>query len=355
MHEDPPLPPVFSRAEALAAGATRHQVDHRVRTGRWRVLRRGLYCVAERFDALPAREQHLLAAVAVLRAREDAVVSHVTAALAYGWALPMDLPDRRTVTTGDLEQPTRQEADLVVQVATLPDGDVTTRGVSAGGTRWELRTTSRARTVADNLRHLLLPDAVALGDSALREGRVGYEQVARVIERQELWPYAANGRRALQLLDPRRESWLESWSFVTLHSLGLPLPEPQVLVHDARGRLVGRVDGWLEDEAVVLEPDGRAKYLLDADGGSPGPDAAADELAERVRRRLLSEKDREDRLRDLGAEVVRWGTAAVRRSPREVLGRIEAARRRGDRSRFTGRTTYQPTPPWLVPPRRLGA
>ena len=122
--------------------------------------------------------------------------------------------------------------------------------------------TSPARTVADNLRHLPNADGVALADSALRHGRVSFEQVAECLDRQANWPYAENGRRALLLLDPRRETRLDS------------------------------------------------------------------------------------------AQISRWGTSEITGKPRAVLERVEAARRRGDRDGFSGRTAYLPSPAWL--PTRAG-
>ena len=353
MTTDPELPALFTRAEALDAGLSRHQVAQRVRSGRWLPLRRTVYVERQRYDALPARDRHLLALVAALHARGESVVaSHLSAAVTYGWALPLDGPGPATVTCGDLTQPTRRGPDQVVQVASLPDGDRQRVSVSAAGARWDLPVTGRARSVADNLRHLRLPDGVALGDSALREGRVTHDAVARVLDRQACWPYIERGRAALPLLDPRRTTWLESYSFIRLHQLGLPMPEPQVTLLDRQGRFVACVDGWIEESAVALESDGREKYFLRAAPLSADPDLAADELLAEARRSVIREKTREDRLRDLGVEVVRWGTHDITRRPREVMARIAAAAARGDRSRLSGRTAYLPGPPWLEGPRR---
>jgi len=135
--------------------------------------------------------------------------------------------------------------------------------------------------------------------------------------------------------------------------MGLPMPEPQVSLFDSHGRFVGRVDGWLEDEAV--EADGQAKYFFNQTAEEPLPvdvDLAAEELLDRARRRVIKEKERRDRIADLGAELARWGTREMVGSPVEVLARIAAARRRGDAGRFTGRTAYLPGPAWLRPPRR---
>ncbi len=350
MRTDPSLPLVFTRDEALAAGMSRHQIAHRVRSGTWRALRRAVYIQERRYAVLTAREQHTTAVVATLMARpDDAVASHLSAAVAYGWVLPLTGAGPVTLTDGDLDAPTRREADLTIQVASLPPSDVRSKSVAVAGARWEVRMTNRSRTVADSLRHLPNPDGVALADSALRGPGVSYGQIAAVLQRQSCWPYAENAARALPLVDPRRESWLESYSFVTLHQMGLPMPEPQVSLFDTRGRLVGRVDGWLDDQAVALESDGREKYFLDERPLSADVDLAAEELLDRARRRLLHEKERRDRIADLGAELARWGTHEMLRSPREVLDRIDAARRRGDARRFGGRTAYLPAPAWLLP------
>src|SRR6476646_8464703 len=159
MSVDPGMPPLFTRAEARAAGFSRHQIAQRVRVGRWRALRRGVYAEQMRYAALPVRDQHLLSLLATLltRARDD-FASHLSAPLAYGWALPLDGPGAPTITCSDLETATRRTADLIVQVASLPDTERRVLRIRAAGGQWDLRATSRARTVADNLRHLSAPD-----------------------------------------------------------------------------------------------------------------------------------------------------------------------------------------------------
>lgn len=350
MLHDPVLPPLFTRDEALRCGLSAHQIAHRVRTGRWRSLRRNVYSCSSLYDALPARDQHVLAVVATLLTRPGTeVASHLSAAVVYDCTTPLDGPGPVGLTSGDLDRPTFRTARLVLQVASLPAIDQTLRRVTVQGHTWSVRVTSPARTVADNLRHLQHPDGVALGDSVLRCGLVSYASIASVLERQEAWPYGHRGLTALPLLDPRRESWLESYSFVRLHELGLPLPEPQVTVLDRRGRPVGRVDGWLADSAVALEADGRQKYLLPPDAVGD-LDRAADDLERRALRRLRREKDREDQMRDLGVEFARWGTRDIVHDPTLVRRRVDSACARGDASRFTGQTAYLPAPAWLSPP-----
>ena len=75
---------------------------------------------------------------------------------------------------------------------------------------------------------------------------------------------------------------------------------------DAAGVLVGRVD-FLVAGRVVVEFDGLLKYR-----GEDGPEV------------VVAEKRREDRLRELGYEVVRvtWDELA---HPERILARIRAA------------------------------
>ncbi len=355
MPKDPQLPPVFTRSTALAAGLSRHQVAQRARTGRWVTLGRGVYARSDLYAGLSDRDRHRLALVGTLLVRSgDGVASHLSAAVVFDLRLPLTGAGPVTLTSPDLDDCTRHSERFVRQVASLPDRDCTERTVTCCGDSWRVRVTAPARTVADNLRHLDLPDAVALGDGALRSGTTTYEAVAEVLRRQERWPYADHGRLALPLLDPRRETWLESYSFARLHRLGVPMPEPQVTIRDEQGRFVARVDGLLEEWGVVLECDGREKYFID-DLPTTGASALGPTIedAQRVMaRKVESEKRREDLLRDLGAEVVRWGTAEVHRSPESIAHRIERAAARAKGRTFTGHTEYLPVPSWLMPVAR---
>jgi hypothetical protein len=346
--DDPLLPLLFSRDEAMAAGLSRHQIAQRLSSGRWLRLARAVYVVAAIHESLPPRERHLVHVCAALQQHGDGhVASHLSAAAAFDWALPLAGAGRPTLTRPTASGPTRRR-DAAVHVAALDARSTTIRRVQVARHQLELAITRPARTVADCLRHLVLPEGVALADSALRSGQVTWPEVAAQLDLQRTWPYATRGHAGLALLDPRRETWLESFSFVTMVLAGSPCPEPQVSVYDARGLFVARVDGWLEAEAVALEADGRLKYLLDVPRLPADPDAAAEVLAGAVRRRLLGQNERERRLLELGVQVVRWSTSDITRRPQQVLSAVAAARRRADRSAFAGSTRSQPTPPWLT-------
>ena len=298
------------------------------------------------YDAAGAARQHELEVTAALIAGpHDALVSHLSAACLLGWPKPLDGwgPATLTASPGTCA---RGRRGLVIQAATVRPVDRATRG--------GLATTSPTRTLADVLRHTAPAEAVAIADHALRTGQVQYEAVAEVLRWQEQWPYAARGRSSLLLADPRRETWLESWSFVTLHAYGVPLPEPQVDVLERQGRFVARLDG-LWDLATAAEADGRVKYdLRGVLGAGADPQASADELVSRAQRRLDDEKLRRDRLNDLGLEVVRWGTAEVRRDPAALVRRVNARRASADASRFTGRFRFRPAPPWVAAINQAG-
>ena len=92
-----------------------------------------------------------------------------------------------------------------------------------------------------------------------------------------------------------------------MHLAGLPAPLLQAWITDEDGVAVARVDFLFREHGTVVEFDGLVKYA-EADG----------------REALAQEKQREDRLRELGYEVVRltWRDLA---DPALVRRRILAA------------------------------
>ncbi len=89
-----------------------------------------------------------------------------------------------------------------------------------------LKVTTLARTVADCLRHLSTEDALIIGDAAVAQNSRVRPQVEAVLSRCTGWPYTERARHRLSLLDGRRESPLESVSFVEMREHDLPLPAP---------------------------------------------------------------------------------------------------------------------------------
>ena len=162
----------------------------------------------------------------------------------------------------------------------------------------------------------------------------------KVLERCQTWPGYGDAARYWSLTDGRRESPAESWSYVAMSRQNVPMPEPQVVIHDQNGRPVARVDAWWEEEAVAGEVDGLVKYDLGLDGNPA-----------QARRALVEEKRREDALRAVGVRVARWGVSDLG----DEVGwarwlRSELAR--GDRGRFTGYAVSRAA--MLSPPTLFG-
>lgn len=278
-----------------------------------------------------------LAALAGPGRRES--LSHVTAALAYGWPGPID-PAGDPWFTVDPEKrlSTRRRSGVVRQVAPLPEGQER---------EWDSLTfTSPARTVADCLRHFPAAISLPIADAAVRAG-VSREEIRRILDWQALWPYAARAAATMPLVDGRRENWLESRSAVAHHELGQPPGVPQVDILDTRGRHVGRVDFLWIEAGVIGESDGWDKYRA---VGPQRLEAGPDLMSATV---LREEKVREDRLRDLGYELVRWTTADALHPGRGLADRLRRAFSRADRSRVIG--TAQPSAaPQVRPVRGTG-
>lgn len=81
---------------------------------------------------------------------------------------------------------------------------------------------------------------------------------------------------------------------IRIHEAGLPAPVPQREIYGPDGRLVARVDFCWHEQRTVGEFDGKVKYGRLLKPGQP------------IEEVLFEEKRREDALRDLGWQVVRW-------------------------------------------------
>jgi very-short-patch-repair endonuclease len=178
-----------------------------------------------------------------------------------------------------------------------------------------LRTTI-ARTVVDIAREHGWIEAVVVGDAALARGMTTTAELDAVLAACARWPGICRARRVVAELDGLAESPLESVSRLRIRQLGLPPPQLQAQITDARGVQLGRVDFYWPELGVIGEVDGRMKYAVD-------PETA-----------LWEEKRRQERLEDTGLIVVRWGKPELdepellRRKLLTAFGRA-AHRRRG--------------------------
>ena len=217
-----------------------------------------------------------------------AVVSHVSAAVLR--TVPVPYADLSKVhLTRDRDGGGRTRRWVRVHGARLPEQDVTTLD--------GLAVTALARTFVDVARTESTRTSVAAGDAILRSG-TSLDAMRVAVELAAGRHGIAAARRALRLLDARAESAGESVSRVIMAERGLPTPDPQLVIRNERGEFVARVDFAWPALGVIGEFDGRIKY-----GRTLDPDEDRERDPAEV---LWSEKQREDQLRRLGWQVVRW-------------------------------------------------
>lgn len=282
-------------AQLMAEGLGSEQLRRLLDLGEVTRVRHGVYD-RERSDLEPAEAHRRLIAATLPQLDGNAVLSHVSAALLHGMAVPTRSLARVWVTRvsaggGHLRSQLHEhKAPFRAADVEAVDG-------------WPV--TGAARTAIDLARRIGLEHGLAAADQVLRSGG-SRESLA---EQVALWPRRPGLRRAravVALADGGAESYGESASRLLIWQLGLPMPVLQFEI---------RVDGhafrsdfaWPE-LGMLGEFDGRVKY---ADLLRPGQ-AAADVL--------MAEKRREQQLQAQGWYVVRWGMDDLR-SP-EAFGRL---------------------------------
>ena len=279
------MPILFTAGDALAAGLTRDQIRHRLRAGSWQALGRGTY---RRANWMPSdiddqysveRIDHTHRSVAAALRNPECIVGFESAAVVHYLPLFSPIPSRVTLIAppGHWYGPRGQ---LLLRRSALAASDVEQRRVPI---------TTPARTWFDVARTRSLADALTAGDWGLRTHSVSLDQLRSAVHQAGSVRGCRRAAQALALLDAARETPLESgsWAYFVQHSI--PLPSLQLELRDRSDAFIGRVDFCWESVGVVGECDGRVKY--------------------ESRERLYQEKRREDRLRDMGWQVVRWGWA----------------------------------------------
>ena len=323
---------VFTVADAQALGFPRGRRRTLVAAGDWTVLRPGVLAEAH-VVALAARDPrgtHALQLAASLAARASPSAQSLAGppsaaaapgAAAYGLSaacvLRLDIPgappDRPRVALPPVRGSGGRTGERVaVRRAGLPAEHV----VSISG----VRTTGPARTVADLARQLSFDDAVLATDSAYRTWGAGVrEQLEGVGDLCSRWPGAAGIEPVLAFSDVRSESALETRGRLAMDRQKLPPPRTQCWVGEMGPEF--RADfGWAE-QRTLGEADGRVKYT-DADV-------------------LWAQARREERMHDLGFEVVRFDWRGAGREE-ELAGRFCRAFDRGR----PGLGRFFPDPAW---------
>lgn len=264
-------------------------------------VRRGAY-VEGPAPTADARDSHLrLIAGTVGQLGRAATISHVSAAVLHGLPVWSESLTRVHLTRFETKGRVRRyvhlhQAELLDEEVTVLDG---------------YRVTSLARTVVDVGRSSGLMRSVPVADAAMSRGLVKANMVD-VVETHRRLHGMAKAQRMITVADGKSESVGESCSRVLFHVNGVPSPTLQREVYDEWGRLIGRSDFCWESQRLLGEFDGKVKYTALLRPGQSASDV------------VIAEKRREDALRSLGWQVVRWTWDEIF-SPEDLLRRLDRA------------------------------
>ncbi|SDO58823.1 Transcriptional regulator, AbiEi antitoxin, Type IV TA system [Pedococcus dokdonensis] len=321
---------LISTATALTLGIDPAGMRARVRAGTLFRVIRGWYAVrspnSERapwegddtFDE--ARRRHRLLVTALLKSFDGRVVaSHQSALVLH--ELPMwqaDLTTAHLCRTANDHTRHRRSAVIHPRVEADP---------VAGSGGYQTVTPAHAAVQVglyppDDATCRVPMDSLIAADAALHRGLVGREELERAVAAHTHHPGIPVVRQLLAHVDGRHESPGETRLAHAMRTLGYSFT-PQVPLAGSRGY---RGDFGLDDEPVVVEFDGLAKYSLASATGPAGSAMAR-------RENLAAEKRREEDVRmQATVEFARF-TWSELDDLHLVRKRIEAARARARRGR----------------------
>lgn len=291
--------PESIRPSRLLDEGERSKVYREARAGQLVRLAPDVLIDRTHLEAHPPVARHLLHIAAVWhRAQDDEVLSHRSAAVAWGLPVYGRLPDRPEVTLapgvrrGSSRTFIRHRSERQLLPELLHERPVT----------------GLARTVADVATTRPFEEGVVVADAALRlvagssadSGDV--HAVARLrrdvlseIDAMCTTRGVARARRVVEFADPGAQLPGESISRCTMLRLGCPLPRLQHRIESISGRTY-YLDFYWPGQRIGAEFDGMAKYIdaRFAQGRS-------------ARDVLRAEKGREDEVRLELAGYGRWG------------------------------------------------
>lgn len=297
---------VLLRPDLLAAGFDDNWIHRHRRLGSIVRLRQGAYALSGVHEEADAVGRHLLLLHAVMRQYgEHVAASHASACLVHGgpnWQLPLD-DVHLTHLDGTIE---RNSARIRHHRGDCRLPDVTRRNG-----HW---VTAPLRTAMDTASLLPREPAVAALDWFLHAGLVTRDELDdRLRNGMRRWPNSLGLYRIVQLANGLSESVGETRTRLLLRDFGLPEPVLQFEVRHPSGLLAGRVDFAWPEHRLLLEFDGKQKYLALRRPGESIEDA------------VLREKAREDLIRELtGYRLIRLIWADLEQ-PERTVERIRRA------------------------------
>ncbi|MBT2248058.1 type IV toxin-antitoxin system AbiEi family antitoxin domain-containing protein [Arthrobacter sp. BHU FT2] len=315
----PELPPLLLARDRDFHGLTPDELSRRVRSGVLARIRHGVYTDGQAWRNLKAWEQYRLRVQAAAETFQKPTVfcRHSSASV---WGIPSIGASHPVQALTFKNDGGRSRAGVSRHFAALAGLNI----VSREG----LLVTDRIRTVLDLAASIPFTDAVAPMDHVLRPDRSRHLPALTTAELEAGIGSnysAAAGRRIQAVIgfaDPASGSAGESLSRALIHVAGFEAPVLQQPVHDAAGNLIGYADFYWKDAKVVGEFDGEEKYVK--------PEYLKGRSASQA---VVLEKNRENRIRATGLNVVRWDWADLM-APGTLEGKLAAAgvRRRRTRS-----------------------
>jgi len=284
-----------------------------VRRGEFARVIRGVYTSTAAWSRLDRHAQYRakVMAVAALFAEPPVFSHHSAAAL---WRLPMvgSWPSQVHVVA-PLAAGGRSSGMLIRHTVGIPSDVERIDGLSV---------TSLARTVVDLARVGSFTQAVAIADAALRRTAhplhgvprvvLTASDLARVLDDVPLRHGTAKAREVIEFADAAADRPGESVSRVSMRAAGVTMPQLQVPMKGASGR-VYFVDFWWPKFNVIGEFDGFDKYV--------NPEFLRGRTPEQA---VYDEKMREDDLRAAGHGMSRWAwNVAI--SPRLLAAHLAKA------------------------------
>ncbi|MEH1097719.1 DUF559 domain-containing protein [Micromonospora sp. CPCC 205561] len=225
------------RVNELMRGLTAKRI--RTRVGRAELLRvrRGVYA-----DQSYGDEDELRALMLCLP--PEAVLTRQSAARRYGFGV---LPEALVHVQLPATVPKPRLPGLAVHHSVLPAHPVVVRGLPC---------VPAARCVVDLARTVRRLDALPVLDAALRAGAVTHDELVTEVSAHRALRGVRQARELVPLADGRAECRQESQLRLTLIDGRLPVPEPQVWVHDRDGSPRYRLDLGYRSRRIGVEYDG---------------------------------------------------------------------------------------------------
>lgn len=264
------------RVDEEAVAGIRMRADRRFTR-----VRHGVYTWAADWAVLPPWDRYLARVHAYALVRPDAVFSYESAAALTG--LPLFGEPRDIHITDTRRTSSTRFGDVCVHTTDQPRAPSSIAG---------LATTTVADTVLDLVRVLPPAFGLAVADAALRQAELrDASALAQVAAHARGRQGRARAVWVLERADALVESPAESVSRAVIEWWGFERPELQTIFRYEG--VTDRADFYWRRVHLIGECDGDAKY----DDADP----------REVKRRVMAEKTRENRLRRHDNGMTRWG------------------------------------------------